>query len=90
MFVEYHPYVFLVKDPHTRKVLLRDKCRGGLYPFPSLEYSTSKCALSTIKLSITRWHEHLGHPLMVIVRKVYDNNNLAFSRVSDLLHHTLN
>jgi hypothetical protein len=36
-FVEYHPYFFLVKDPTTRKVLLRGKCRGGLYPFHSLE-----------------------------------------------------
>jgi hypothetical protein len=30
VFVEYHPYVFLVKDPHTGKVLLHSKSRGGI------------------------------------------------------------
>jgi hypothetical protein len=39
VFVEYHPYFFLVKDSITRKVLLHDKCRGSLYSFPSLEHS---------------------------------------------------
>jgi hypothetical protein len=28
VYIEYHRYFFLVKDPHTRKVMLRDKCRG--------------------------------------------------------------
>jgi hypothetical protein len=40
VFIEYHPYVFLVKDPFTKKVLLRGRCRGGLYLFPSLEHSS--------------------------------------------------
>jgi hypothetical protein len=84
VFVEYHPFVFLVKDPHTKKVLLRGRCRGGLYPFPSLEQSTIKCVLSMVKPSITRWHERLGHPSMTIVQKVLDNNQLVFSKSSDL------
>jgi Zn-dependent M28 family amino/carboxypeptidase len=37
VFVEYHHYVFLFKDPFTRKVFLHGRCKGGLYPFPSLE-----------------------------------------------------
>jgi hypothetical protein len=37
VFVEFHPYFFLVKDPLMRKVLLQGRCRIGLYPFPSLE-----------------------------------------------------
>jgi hypothetical protein len=67
-----------------RKVLLRGKCKGGLYPFPSLEQSTSKCALSTIKPTITHWHECLGHPSMVIVQRILDDNKLACSRASEL------
>jgi hypothetical protein len=67
VFVEYHHFVFLVKDPHTKKVLLHGRCRGGLYPFPSLEQSTTKYVLSTVKPSIMRWHERLGHPSMTIV-----------------------
>jgi hypothetical protein len=45
VFVECHPFVFLVKNPHTKKLLLCGKCRGGIYPFPSLEQSTTKCVL---------------------------------------------
>jgi hypothetical protein len=43
---------FLVKDPATSKVLLRNKCKGGLYPLPSLEQSSSKCVLSTFRPSL--------------------------------------
>jgi hypothetical protein len=52
MFIEYQPYFFLVKDPFTRKILLRGKCSGGLYPFPSLEQSSTWCVLTTVKPSI--------------------------------------
>jgi hypothetical protein len=76
VFVEYHSYFFLVKDPTTRKVLLRGKCSGGLYPFPSLERSSSRCVLSTFKPSLWCWHEHLGHSSMVIVQRVLDGNCL--------------
>jgi hypothetical protein len=70
IFVEYHPYFFLVKDPYTRKVLLRGRCKGGLYSFPSLEQPTSKCVFSTVKPSINCWHERLGHPSRVIVQSL--------------------
>jgi hypothetical protein len=36
VFIEYHPYIFL-KDLVARTVLLCGRCRGGLYPFPSLK-----------------------------------------------------
>jgi hypothetical protein len=80
VFVEYHPYFFLVKDPLMRKVLLRGRCRGGLYPFLSLEQSSTKCVLSIVMPSISRWHERLGHPSMIIVQHVLGDNKLAFSK----------
>jgi hypothetical protein len=80
VFVEYHPYIFLVKDPLTGNMLLRDRCKGALYPFPSLEKSTTKCALSTVQPSINCWHECLGHPSMVVIHRVLDDNKLAFSK----------
>jgi hypothetical protein len=80
VFIEYHPYVFLVKDPFMRKVLLHGKCRGGLYPFPSLEKSTTKCALSVVKPSNRRCHERLGHPSLVVFQRVLGDNKLAYSR----------
>jgi hypothetical protein len=84
--VEYHPYFFLVKDPVTRKILLRNRCRGGLYPFPSLEESSSssRCALSVARTSLRRWHDRLGHPSMVIVQRVLVDNNLDFSQESSV------
>jgi hypothetical protein len=39
MFIEFHPYFFLIKDQQTKKVLLHGPCKGGLYPLPP---STSK------------------------------------------------
>jgi hypothetical protein len=52
IFIEYHSHYFLVKDRATRKVLLRGRCRGGLYPWPSLESSSSKCVLLATKPSV--------------------------------------
>jgi hypothetical protein len=59
-------------------VLLHDKCRGGLYSFPSLEHSSSKCVLSIVRPLLRCWHERLGHPSMVIVQRVLDENKIAF------------
>jgi hypothetical protein len=42
VFVGYHPYVFLVKDMAMRRVLLHNRCRSSLYPFPSLEHSSMR------------------------------------------------
>jgi hypothetical protein len=79
--VKYHPYVFFVKDPVTRKVLLRSKCRGeGLYPFPSMENSMSRCVLSTVRPSLRCWHDHLGHPSMIVIQKVIDVNKISFAK----------
>jgi hypothetical protein len=36
IFIEFHPYFFLIKDQKTRNVLLHGRCKGGLYPLPSL------------------------------------------------------
>jgi hypothetical protein len=77
VFVEYHPYFFFVKDSATRKVLLHGKCRGGLYPFPSLEKSSPKCVLSTVRPSLWHWYERLGHPSMVILQRDLDDNKIV-------------
>jgi hypothetical protein len=34
IFIEFHPYFFLIKDRKMRKVLLHDPCKGVLYPSP--------------------------------------------------------
>jgi hypothetical protein len=75
IFIKYHSRYFLVKDQATRKILLRGKCRGGLYPWPSLEWSPSKCVFMVTRPYAARWHDRLGHPSMVVISKVVKENN---------------
>jgi hypothetical protein len=81
--VEFHLFSFLTKDCAMRKIILRGKCRGGLYPLPSLEHSSSRCVLSVTKPLVSRWHGRLGHPSYAMVHKVLVSNNLSFSRESN-------
>src|SRR5207237_9909820 len=53
IFVELHPYDLFVKDQATREILLRGRCRGGLY---SINAPIIKQALSSIKVSREKWH----------------------------------
>jgi histone deacetylase 1/2 len=59
-FLEFHPNFFLVKDQETKRVLLRGRCKGGLYPFESSP--SSKQMFGATKCSTSRWHDRLGHP----------------------------
>ena len=72
VLIEFYPYFFLVKDLDTRRVLLRGKCVGGLYPIISSSSSSSsnKHALVAVKSSSAKWHSRLGHPSSVIVKLV--------------------
>jgi hypothetical protein len=79
IFIEYHSRYFLVKDQATRKVLLRGRCRGGLYPWPSLECSSLKCVFLVTKPSVIRWHDRIGHPSMRIIDRVVRENKLPCS-----------
>jgi hypothetical protein len=62
-----------------RKVLLQGRCRGGLYPWPSLEYSSSKCVFLTTEPSVIRWHDRLGHPSMSAISRIVRENKLPCS-----------
>jgi hypothetical protein len=79
IFIEYHSHYFLVKDRATRKVLLQGRCKGGLYPWPSLEHSSSKYAFVVTKPSVVRWHDRLGHPSMCVVSSIVKDNKLLCS-----------
>jgi hypothetical protein len=79
IFIEYHSRYFLVKDWSMKKIILQGRCKGGLYPWPSLEQSSSKCVFIITKLLVARWHDRLGHPSMVIVSRVVQENKLPCS-----------
>jgi hypothetical protein len=87
VFIEFHPFFFLIKDQVTRRVLHRGRCVGGLYPLISSLASSSqspKHACVAAKPSQARWHSRLGHPSSVIVRQIISKNKLLSLRDSSL------
>jgi histone deacetylase 1/2 len=78
VYVRFHPWYFYVKDLETKKILLKGRCTGGLYPLVS-STSSNKRDLSATKPSATRWHDHLGHPSFKVVQRVLRSFNLPFS-----------
>jgi hypothetical protein len=73
VFLEFHPYFFLIKDRTTRRLLLRGRCHKGLYPLPT---SFARQALGVSKSSFHKWHSRLGHLAVPIVQKVISLYNL--------------
>jgi hypothetical protein len=50
-FIEFHPFLFLIKDWATRTTLLKGPCQYGLYPLVPVSMGSSKQAFITIKPS---------------------------------------
>jgi hypothetical protein len=81
VYLEYHPHYFLVTDQMSKKILLHGRCKNGLYPWPSLEQSSSsKCAFMTTRPSSIRWHDRLGHPSMSIISRLVSEGKLVCSQ----------
>ena len=78
VFLEFHPFFFLIKDRATRKVLYRGRCVRGLYPLIPEFRRFNKQACGAIKLSSTRWHDRLGHASFSLVEKLLRKNKLSF------------
>ena len=79
VFIEFHPFFFLIKDQATRRVLFRGPCWEGLYPLVPMFHETAKHAFSTIKPSSSTWHRRLGHPSSFIVQQVLRRNKIAYT-----------
>ena len=75
VFLEFHPYFFLIRDQVTRNILYRGRCVHGLYPLIPHFRSFNK-VFDVVKLSSKRWHARLEHPSFVIVQQVLRNNKL--------------
>jgi hypothetical protein len=71
IFIELHPFFFLIKDQKTRRTLLKGRCVGGLYPLPIDEI---KQVCSTARSSINTWHSRLGHASKKIVEQIVRKN----------------
>jgi hypothetical protein len=81
-FFEFHPWYFLLKDQDTKTLLLRGRCRNGLYPLPLVSWVSNqplnKRVLAAIKPTLARWHHRLGHASLPIVQRVVNKNGLSF------------
>ena len=71
----------VVEDRATRELLHHGRCIGGLYPIPSGDFNHKRrhACSTTIKPSLARWHQRLGHPSSVIVKQVVNKGNLPLS-----------
>jgi hypothetical protein len=57
VFVEFHPWHFLIKDHLTRKTLLAGRCKGGLYHLlPSDAAALKEAFISRSLPSRAQWH----------------------------------
>jgi hypothetical protein len=83
VFVEFHPRFFCIKDQEMRSILLKGKCRGGLYPIPSPSIMHAyKQAYIATKSSLSQWHSRLGHPSYSIVNQIVSKHSLPVSSES--------
>jgi hypothetical protein len=84
VFFEFHPWYFLLKDQHTKNLLLRGRCRNGLYPLPLAAWVSNqplnKRVLATVKPTLACWHHRLGHVSLPIVQHVVNKNGLPSSK----------
>jgi histone deacetylase 1/2 len=76
VLVEFHPDSFFVKDLLTRAILLRGRCRGGLYALDSIDAPFAKQVFSALKASSAQWHARLGHPLSQIAQHILHRSRL--------------
>jgi hypothetical protein len=79
VFIEIHPFFFLIKDQDTQQIVFRGPFYGGLYPLVPVSSGSSKYAFVTIKPSSSTWHRRLGHPSSFIVQQVLRKNKLLHS-----------
>jgi histone deacetylase 1/2 len=79
VFIEFHPFFFLIKDQATRRVLFTGPCWGGLYPLVPMFHETTKHAFLTIKPPSSTWHRCLGHPSSFVIQQVFRRNKIAYT-----------
>jgi histone deacetylase 1/2 len=80
VFCEFHPFDIFIKDRDTRDVLLRGRCRRGLYELDAP--SSTPQVFSGVRASSSQWHSRLGHPASPIVRHILHRYELPIQSSS--------
>jgi histone deacetylase 1/2 len=86
VFIEIHPYHFVVKDQASKRRVLQGKCESGLYPIRSSEINANKCVKFSARVSKEQWHRRLGHPSSQIVSSILSLNKIPFCHNSVHAH----
>ena len=84
VFVEFHPFYFLVNDKISGAILLKGACNNGIYTFPESIVTSKKVANVHERTSIDGWHKCLGHPSIKIVHHFVKNFSLPISSTKNL------
>ena len=74
--IEFVPAAFLVKDIYTGATLLKGQTKDDIYEWP---VSPLLLAFFSIKTTLSKWHQRLGHPTFHILKQIVSQNNLDFS-----------
>ena len=74
--IEFLPTAFLVKDIQTEATLLKGNTKDGVYEWP---VSPPLLAFSSIKTTLSEWHQRLGHLVFHILKQIVLKNKLDFS-----------
>jgi len=71
VFIEFHPFFFLVKDQITGAVLFKGVCENGVYKLPDSLVSSPKMVANVHeRTSLDGWHKRLGHPSQKLVTQI--------------------
>ena len=84
IFVEFHPFYFLVKAKISGAILLKGACNNGIYTFSESIVASKKVANVHEQTSIDGWHKRLGHPSIKIVHHLVKNFSLPISLTKTL------
>jgi len=77
VFIEFHPFFFLVKDQITAAVLFKGVCENGVYTLPDSLVSSPKMVTNVHeRTSLDRWHKRLGHPSQKLVNQIIKSFSL--------------
>ena len=78
VYIEFHPYYFLVKDKYLRVILARGLCEDGVYIFPDKLMASSYPMVANVheRISLDGWHKRLGHPSLKIVQQIVNGFSL--------------
>ena len=74
--IEFLPTALLVKDIQTGITLLKGNTKDGVYEWP---VSPPLLAFSSLKTTLSEWHQRLGHPALKILKQIVSENKLDFS-----------